>query len=112
MDDYQFEDITEGGSSSDAGMPASPAPAGGGQSDGGSAPMGGHGGGNRRYADEIFSKKISGKFRTFFVDLKESGNGKFFKVSEKSHGRKSTIMFDAEDLDEFITALTEAKGHL
>jgi len=68
--------------------------------------------GGGRYADEIFSKQIRAKFRTFYVDLKESSNGKFVKISEKSHGRKSTIMMDAEDIGPFIEALQEVQGQL
>ena len=68
--------------------------------------------GNNGYASELFSKQIKAKFRTFYVDLKESSNGKFLKISEKSHGRKSTIMMDAEDVPVFIEALKEVQEHL
>ena len=57
-------------------------------------------------------KQIKAKFRTFYIDLKESSNGKFVKISEKSHGRKSTIMMDAEDVPMFIEALEEVRGKL
>jgi hypothetical protein len=68
-----------------------------------------HGGGGR-FADEIFSEKISARMRTFFVDVKESSNGKFLKISEKSRGgKKSTIMMDSEDLPAFIEALQNAE---
>lgn len=72
---------------------------------------GGFGGGStREYGKELHSITIHAKQRTFYVDLKESGNGKFFKISEKSRGgRKTTIMFDAEDLDAFLNALNEMK---
>ena len=70
------------------------------------------GGGSGKYADEIFSKTIHAKFRTFYVDLKESSNGKFIKVSEKSRGRKSTIMMDEEDLPAMIEALQEVQKQL
>ena len=71
------------------------------------------GGGGGRFADELHSVTIHGRQRTFYIDLKESSNGKFFKVSEKSRGgQKTTIMFDAEDLDQFIDALAEMKGQL
>ncbi len=66
------------------------------------------GGAGGRYADEIHSITIRARQRTFYLDLKESGNGKFFKLSEKSRGgRKTTIMFDVEDLPEIIKALQE-----
>lgn len=71
------------------------------------------GGARREYGKEIHSITIHAKQRTFYIDLKESGNGKFFKISEKSRGgRKTTIMFDAEDLDAFLNALNEMKGKL
>ena len=64
------------------------------------------------FAEELFSKTIHAKFRTFYVDLKESVNGKFVKVSEKSRGRKSTIMMDAEDVPAMIEALQEVQKQL
>lgn len=74
---------------------------------------GGSSGGTREYGKELHSITIHAKQRTFYVDLKESSNGKFFKISEKSRGgRKTTIMFDAEDLDSFINALSEMKAKL
>ena len=90
-DDYQFDDVD---------VESEPM-----------AEMPKHEGGNG-YASELFSKQIKAKFRTFFVDLKESSNGKFVKISEKSHGRKSTIMMDAEDVPVFIEALQEVQNHL
>lgn len=67
-----------------------------------------HGGGQRGFADDVHSVTIHAKQRTFYIDLKQSGNGKFFKVSEKSRGgQKTTIMFDAEDLQQFIAAFQE-----
>ncbi len=72
---------------------------------------GGQGGG--RYATDLHSVTIHARQRTFYVDLKESGNGKFLKISEKSRGgQKTTIMFDVEDLDQMISALTEMKAKL
>ncbi|MDB4978623.1 MAG: hypothetical protein JWM56_809 [Candidatus Peribacteria bacterium] len=71
----------------------------------------GHSGGaGGRFADDIHSVTIHARQRTFYIDLKQSGNGKFFKISEKSRGgQKTTIMFDVEDLDKFIEALQEMK---
>ncbi|MBM3227826.1 hypothetical protein FJZ27_03120 [Candidatus Peribacteria bacterium] len=69
--------------------------------------------GGGRFADEIHSITIHGRQRTFYIDLKQSGNGKFFKVSEKSRGgQKTTIMFDAEDLPKFLEALQEMQGKI
>jgi len=74
---------------------------------------GGTGGGGGHFAKDVHSVTIQARQRTFYVDLKESGNGKFFKVSEKSRGgQKTTIMFDVEDLDPFISAFTEMKAKL
>jgi len=71
------------------------------------------GGGGDGFGKEIHSITIRAKQRTFYIDLKESANGKFFKVSEKSRGgRKTTIMFDAEDLGAFVDALNEMKTKL
>lgn len=75
------------------------------------APQGG--GQQRNFAQDLHSVTIHARQRTFYIDLKESGNGKFFKISEKSRGgQKTTIMFDAEDLDQFIAALQEMKSHV
>lgn len=72
-----------------------------------------HGGGQRSFAQDLHSVTIHAKQRTFYIDLKESGNGKFFKISEKSRGgQKTTIMFDSEDLDQFIAAFAEMKTKL
>ena len=82
--------------------PAAPAPV-----------RGGRGDSNRKFADELHSITIHAQQRTFYIDLKESGNGKFFKISEKSRGgQKTTIMFDAEDLPKFIEAFQEMQNHI
>lgn len=84
---------------------------------GGSLPRGGHGGNDSqsggRFAQDLHSVTIHARQRTFYIDLKESSNGKFFKVSEKSRGgQKTTIMFDVEDLEKFIEAFQEMKTKL
>jgi len=58
--------------------------------------------------DELFSRKINAAQRTFFIDVKESPRGRFLKISEKSRGRRSTVMMDAEDVAEFLDAITAA----
>jgi hypothetical protein len=96
-------------------MPSgNPAPAPRQHSNGGGFSSGG-GGGDRggRFAEDVHSITIHARQRTFYVDLKQSGNGKFFKVSEKSRGgQKTTIMFDVEDLEHFIKAFEEMKTKL
>ena len=75
--------------------------------------QGGRGNSGGRFAQDIHSITIHAKQRTFYIDLKESTNGKFFKVSEKSRGgQKTTIMFDVEELDQFIAAFQEMKTKL
>lgn len=67
----------------------------------------------RQFADDVHSITIHARQRTFYIDLKRSSNGKFFKISEKSRGgQKTTIMFDVEDLDQFIQAFQEMKSHV
>ncbi len=78
---------------------------------GGGSSGGGRSGGN--FAQDLQSVTIHARQRTFYIDLKQSGNGKFFKVSEKSRGgQKTTIMFDSEDLDKFIEAFQQMKSFL
>ena len=88
-----------GGDSYDGGMgPPAPAP----------RPPRSGGGGGGRFAQDVHSVTIHARQRTFYIDLKESGNGRFFKISEKSRGgQKTTIMFDSEDLPRFIEAFQE-----
>lgn len=93
-------------------MPPAPRPQGG-HRGGHGGHGGGQGGGGGRFAQDVHSITIHARQRTFYIDLKQSGNGKFFKVSEKSRGgQKTTIMFDVEDLDQFINALNEMKTKL
>ena len=69
---------------------------------------GGGGGDSSRYGEELHSVTIRARQRTFYIDLKKSGNGKFIKLSEKSRGgQKTTIIFDIEDLPKFVEALQE-----
>ena len=114
-EDYQFDDLDSGTDSSAEPSTESSTEStssSGVTSSGGSSAASSGGSGSSGYATELFSKQIKAKFRTFFIDLKESSNGKFIKISEKSHGRKSTIMMDAEDVPVFIEALKEVSEHL
>ena len=108
-DDYQFDDLDTSATPSNTGGPTG-ATTGGGQSDHG---YNNSSQGNGKYADELFSKQIKAKFRTFYLDLKQSNSGKFLKISEKSRGgQKSTIMMDEEDITVFIEALKEVQQQL
>ena len=42
------------------------------------------------YSEEVFSEKISAKYRTFFIDVKKNNNGNLVKISEKSRGGKKS----------------------
>ena len=81
-------------------------------------PQGGGGGGRTggdagRYGEELHSVTIRARQRTFYIDLKQSGNGKNVKISEKSRGgQKTTIIFDIEDLPHFISALNEMQAKI
>ncbi len=71
------------------------------------------GGSAGHYGEELHSVTIRAKQRTFYIDLKQSAKGKFLKLSEKSRGgQKTTIIFDAEDLPQFIQALHEMEQKL
>ena len=73
----------------------------------------GSGGDAGRYGEELHSVTIRARQRTFYIDLKQSSNGKFVKVSEKSRGgQKTTIIFDIEDLPKFIEALNEMQSKI
>jgi hypothetical protein len=98
-DGYQFNDDT---AALDAKTPVTPVSSSGSR---------GVRGDNGSYAEEVFSKTIQAKFRTFYIDLKKSSNGYFVKISEKSRGRKSTVMMDMEDVTPMIQALTEAQAN-
>jgi len=74
---------------------------------------GGGGNGGGRYGEELHSVTIRARQRTFYIDLKQSSNGKFVKISEKSRGgQKTTIIFDIEDLPKFIEALGEMQAKI
>lgn len=77
-----------------------------------SSSQGGHYGSNQDSTVELYTYKVRGRKRTYFIDLKESVNGKFVKISEKSNGMKRTILIDQEDFAEFFGALVEANNLL
>jgi PurA ssDNA and RNA-binding protein len=63
--------------------------------------------GQRDEAEELFTHRIQGKRRTFFVDLKQSHQGRYLKLTEKSGGQKRTILMDEEDFPELMGALNQ-----
>lgn len=57
-------------------------------------------------SEDIANERIETKRKTFFMDLKRNDRGLFIKVSERSGGRRSTVMMPYEYVDEFIAKLT------
>ncbi len=105
-----MSELTGGAPQHDSGGPA-PMQHGGGHHQGGGRNFPQDG--NRSFAQDLHSVTIHARQRTFYIDLKQSGNGKFFKISEKSRGgQKTTIMFDSEDLPKMIEALQEMQTKL
>lgn len=58
--------------------------------------------GGAQVSEELAHERIETKRKTFFMDLKRNDRGLFVKVSERSGGRRSTIMIPYEYVDEFI----------
>ena len=57
---------------------------------------------SREYDQEIKSDKIETKRKTFFLDLKSNEMGKYVKISERSSGKRSTIIIPEENISEFL----------
>lgn len=61
--------------------------------------------GDRGDSEEIANERLETKRKTFFLDLKKNDRGLFIKISERSGGRRSTVMVPYEHVDEFIAKL-------
>ena len=57
------------------------------------------------YDEEIKSDKIETKRKTFFLDLKANSMGRYVKISERSSGKRSTIIIPEENVAEFVDKL-------
>jgi PurA ssDNA and RNA-binding protein len=57
--------------------------------------------------EELFTVRIQGARRLFFVDLKQSHQGRYLKITEKSGGQKRTILMDEEDFVQFFKAIND-----
>lgn len=57
---------------------------------------------SQHYDEEIKSEKIETKRKTFFLDLKANNMGRYVKISERSSGKRSTIIVPEENISEFI----------
>ncbi len=53
-------------------------------------------------AEELANERMETKRKTFFLDLKKNDRGMFVKISERSGGRRSTVMIPYEYLEEFM----------
>lgn len=64
-------------------------------------------GGDRDYSEqeELANERLETKRKTFFLDLKRNERGLFIKISERSGGRRSTVMVPYENVDEFLTKI-------
>lgn len=58
-----------------------------------------------QYDEEIKSDKIETKRKTFFLDLKANSMGRYIKISERSSGKRSTIIIPEENVAEFVDKL-------
>jgi len=59
----------------------------------------------QHYDEEIKSDKIETKRKTFFLDLKANNMGRYVKISERSSGKRSTIIIPEENVTEFVDKL-------
>lgn len=53
------------------------------------------------------SKVINNKFKTVFVDLKDSSSGRFVQITAQCNQERQRVTVDAADLNVFITTLIE-----
>lgn len=60
---------------------------------------------SQRYDEEIKSNKIETQRKTFFLDLKANNIGRYVKISERSSGKRSTIIIPEENVQEFINKI-------
>ncbi len=67
---------------------------------------------NRSQDNEIHSVKFDTNHKTFFLDLKESANGKYLKISEKRFGKKTTIIVPEEGVQMLLDGVTEMQQKL
>lgn len=61
-------------------------------------------------SEEIANERLETKHKTFFIDLKRNERGLFVKISERSGGRRSTVMIPYEHFDEFSAKLATIRS--
>ncbi len=62
--------------------------------------------------NELYSVKFDTQHKTFFLDLKQSANGKYLKISEKRFGKKTTVIVPEEGIDPLLKGIEEIKSKL
>ena len=61
-------------------------------------------------SEEIANERLETKHKTFFIDLKRNERGLFVKISERSGGRRSTVMIPYEYIDDFSAKLAAIRA--
>lgn len=61
-------------------------------------------------SEEIANERLETKHKTFFIDLKRNERGLFIKISERSGGRRSTVMVPYEHFDDFSAKLAAVRA--
>jgi len=67
-------------------------------------------GGQPIQSEELANERMETKRKTFFLDLKKNDRGMFIKISERSGGRRSTVMIPYEYIDEFMQKIQILKA--
>jgi len=62
--------------------------------------------------NELHSVKFDTQHKTFFLDLKNSDNGKYLKISEKRFGKKTTVIIPEEGIDPLLKGISEIKNKI
>lgn len=61
-------------------------------------------------SEELANERLETKHKTFFIDLKRNERGLFVKISERSGGRRATVMVPYEHIDEFAAKLAAIRA--
>lgn len=56
--------------------------------------------------EELYSQKLRIQNKDLFVDLKQNKNGKYVKISERSKGRRSSILLPSSGISDLVVCLT------
>lgn len=61
-------------------------------------------------SEELANERLETKHKTFFIDLKRNERGLFVKISERSGGRRATVMVPYEHIDDFAAKLASIRS--